>query len=267
MVHADDGTIALQESLTDRFTNLLNLQDDLARRFGHGAAPVAGGCGARSRTSSLAAYQSVAEANDLYLAASYRPAIEQLQRSIKLDDRYADAWALLGKSYGRLASVLVLDSSARTEFHNQALAASRRAAELSPTLYEAQVALALAYRRLEQFEPAREAAQRAINLNPRLAEGYEILATCYYSSPSYGCGRPRDPELAENLFRKALDLDPQLMTAHVGLATHIDWLGRPLEGLAYGEKLSPVGLTTWGFCGGAPPACCTRSEPTKPSRP
>ena len=55
-------------------------------------------------TSSLAAYQSVAEANDLYLAGRYRDAIERLQRSVKQDDTYAEAWALLGKSYGRLAS-------------------------------------------------------------------------------------------------------------------------------------------------------------------
>jgi serine/threonine protein kinase len=236
LVHADVGTIALQESLTDRFTNLLNLQDDLARRFVTALhrSPVGG---ARSRTSSLAAYQSVAEANDLYLAGRYRDAIERLQRSIKEDDRYADAWALLGKSYGRLASALTLDSSARTEFHSQALAASERAAELSPVLYEAQVALALAYRGLEQFEPARQAAQRAIDLNPRLAEAYEILANRYSSTPAYGCARPRDPDLAERLFRKAIELDPQLITAHQGLSANIGWLDRNLEALEYGDTL------------------------------
>ena len=72
-------------------------------------------------------------------------------------------------------------------------------------LYEAQVSLALAYRALEQFGPASQAAQRAIDLNPRLAEGYEILATSFYATPAYGCGRPRDPGLAERLLAKALN--------------------------------------------------------------
>lgn len=54
---------------------------------------------------------------------------------------------------------------------------------------------------------------------------------------SYGCGRPRDPELAERLFRKALELDPQLSTAHQGLGAHIDWMDRNLEGFEYGETL------------------------------
>ena len=60
------------------------------------AAPAGG---TPTGTSSLAAYQSVAEANDLYLTGRYRDAVERLQRSVKQDDTYAEAWALLGKSY------------------------------------------------------------------------------------------------------------------------------------------------------------------------
>ena len=63
--------------------------------------------GLKTRTSSLAAFQLVAEANDLYLAGRYQDAIERLQRSLKEDDKYAEAWALLGKSYGRLATALL----------------------------------------------------------------------------------------------------------------------------------------------------------------
>ena len=101
-----------------------------------------------------------------------------------------------------------------------------RAAEIRPTLYEAQVSLALAYRALEQFEPARHAAERAIELNPRLAEGYELLATSYYASPGYGCGRRRDPAIAERLYARALELDPQLGSAHGSLINHLAWMNR-----------------------------------------
>jgi serine/threonine protein kinase/TolB-like protein len=246
-----DGTIALQESLTDRFANLFSLQDGLALRFATALNESPAGR-TPTRTSSLAAYQSVAEANDLYLAGSYREAIERLQRSVKQDDAYAEAWALLGKSYGRLASATTLDSSAGAEFHSQALAAARRAADLSPTLYEAQVSLALAYRNLEQFAPAREAAQHAIDLKPRLAEAYEVLATCYYSSPAYGCARPRNPEMAEAFFKKAIALDPGLRTAYGGLAAHTGWMMEPAESDPPGGALPvpaiwaiDVGLMNW----------------------
>lgn len=230
LVDADVGTIALQESLTDRFANLLNLQDDLARRFVT-ALHQSPAVGLQTRTSSLAAYQSVAEANDLYLAGRYRDAIERLHRSVKQDDTYAHAWALLGKSYARLAQTTTLDSDARPEFHSQALNASLRAVEISPMLYEAQVSLALAYRALEQFEPARHAAQRAIDLNSRVAEGYELLATSYYATPAYGCARRRDPAMAERLYAKALELDPQLGSAHASLIHHLVWMNRPQPAL------------------------------------
>ena len=53
LVDADVGTITVQESLTDRFANLLNLQDDLARRF-VAALHQSPAIGSQRRTSSLA---------------------------------------------------------------------------------------------------------------------------------------------------------------------------------------------------------------------
>jgi hypothetical protein len=236
LVEADAETYLVQVSLTDRFTNLLTLQDDLARRFAGAldqssalalpAGRPSGGNDSRQRTSSLAAYQSVAEANDLYLNAQYRDAISRLQSSVREDARYADAWALLGKSYARLAQVTTLDTDERPELLSQALTASLRAAEINPALYEAQVSLALAYRGLEQIELSRQAAERAINLNGRLAEGYELLAETYKSSPAYGCGRRRDPQEAERLYRLALQFDPQLVTSRGGLAGQFGWMGQ-----------------------------------------
>ena len=235
LVDADAGTIVVQESLTDRFANLLTIQDDLARRFAgalHQSSalalqvPPSPGIDSRPRTSSLAAYQSVAESNDLYLAGRYRDAVARLQSSVRQDAGYAEAWALLGKSYARLASVNTLAGDGRSELLSQALTASLRAAEINPALYEAQVSLALAYRALEQSEPARQAAERAISLNARLAEGYELLAATYTSTPSYGCGRRRDPQMAERFYRKALELDPQLITSHLGLAGQFGWMGQ-----------------------------------------
>jgi serine/threonine protein kinase/tetratricopeptide (TPR) repeat protein len=233
LVDADANTFALQESLTDRFANLLNLQEELARRFA-AALDQSPAAGTQTRTTSLAAYQSVAEANDLYLADRYRDAIDRLQLSLNQDHAYADAWALLGKSYARLGTPGVIDSvGAQTQFNSQALKAAQQAATLAPTLYEAHVALALAHRGLEQAEPWRLAAQRAIVINPRLAEAYEILASYYWDAAAYGCARRRDGAEAERLYQKAIELDPQLMTAHWSRVTNMAWGDRDQAALDY----------------------------------
>ena len=224
LVDANAGTIAVQQSLTDGFANLLHLQDDLAQRFAT-ALHESPAAGLTPRTSSLSAYRSVAEANDLYLAGRYRDAVARLQDAIKQDAGYADAWALLSKSNARLAGASDIESSsARSEFQRQALGASLRAAEIAPRLYEAQVALALGYRGVGESELSRQATQRAIDINPRLAEAYEILANSYGAAPN--CQRRIDEERAESLYRRALELDPRLVTAHVLRATNLFW-GKP----------------------------------------
>ena len=68
LVEAESGAIKLQESLTDRFANLLQMEDNLAHRFASAlqdspAAPT------RVPTESLAAYRAVAEANTFYLSS------------------------------------------------------------------------------------------------------------------------------------------------------------------------------------------------------
>ena len=51
LVEADSGTIRAQESLTGRFTQILQLEDDLARKFADSLASGAHRVGALSGTS------------------------------------------------------------------------------------------------------------------------------------------------------------------------------------------------------------------------
>ena len=87
------------------------------------------------------------------------------------------------------------------------------------------MSLALAYRGLFQYKPAAQAAQRAIDLNPRLPEAYEIRRALYTSPPYGPCARRLDPDLAERLLGKALELDPQ-SPRRLSPAAHIGWTGR-----------------------------------------
>jgi TolB-like protein len=236
LVDANAGTITVQESLTDRFANLLQMEDDLARKFAATLqrSPTSG---SPHRTTSLVAYQTVAEANDLYLRGRMREAIERLKIAVQQDDRYPEAWALLGKSYSRLlASSVFTSSESPDEIVKQAVQASRRAVDLDPQLYEAQLALALSYRGGPQVESWRLAAQKAIDLNPRMPEAYAELGISYFATPAFGCARQRDPELAERLLRRGIELDPQSAPSRTALIYHLSWAGRELDALSEADQ-------------------------------
>ncbi len=234
LIEAESGAIKLQESLTDRFANLLQMEDNLAHRFA-GALQDSPAAVTRIPTASLAAYRAVAEANTLYLATQYRDAIQRLETAVAQDEGYADAWALLGKSYARLAGNRYLglaESGARSRFEQQALRAALRATELDSSLYEAQVSLALAHQAMGRTEPWRIAAQKAIELNPRLAEAYVLMSDSYRGGPAFACARQRDAVLAERFLARALELDPRSAAAYTALAMHLSWSGREAESLS-----------------------------------
>ena len=102
---------------------------------------------------------------------------------------------------------------------------------MNPSLYEAQVSLALAYQSMERIEPWRIAAQKAIELNARLAEAHVLMSDSYRSSPAYGCSRQRDAVLAERFLKRALELDPRSAAAYTSLTNHLAWAGREAESL------------------------------------
>lgn len=235
MVDTHTGTITLQESLTDRFDSLLRIEDELARRFATTLerTPTAA---RKVQTASLSAYESVARANDLYLDGRFSDAVQQLEHATTLDGNYADAWALLGKSYAQLSAPNNVDRGARTEILAKALSASQKAIALNPNLYEAQLALATTYQLQEEVESWRIAAQKAIDLNDRLAEGYVLLGDSYGASPGFGCSRKRDADLAERSYRKALQLNPSFGAAHARLITTLFWSGRVEDALRQSDE-------------------------------
>ena len=229
LIHAHTGTIAVQESVTDRFSNLLALENTVAARFAAAFEQTHSEAIPR-RTASLSAYKRLSQARELQLTGRYEEAAHDLELAVKHDPEYAHAWALLANNYGRLTSPATADDSERADFLHKALAAARRAVELDPALYEGQIALALTYRGMEEVELWRTAALKATELNPRLPEAYVLLGQSYFASPAWGCARQRDAELAERYFRKALQLDPRFGLAHNALIYHLAWADRTDEG-------------------------------------
>jgi TolB-like protein len=237
LVDARAGEIKAQERVTDRFDYILKLEDELARRL---ATKLEGGASAttstRDHTSSLEAYQVVTEARGAYAVSNYPEAIQQLERTVALDPQYADAWALLAKSYARVTSAASFASGSISELTAKAIGAARRAVQLSPASYDAHLALALAHRSAEQAQPWRDEARKALELNPRIAEGYGLLADAYSMNPNWGCVRDRDATVAQEYYRKALQIDPRSSAAYNNLAAHLSWTGSAEEALDVADE-------------------------------
>jgi DNA-binding winged helix-turn-helix (wHTH) protein/TolB-like protein/Tfp pilus assembly protein PilF len=235
LVDAVSGEIKAQESLTDRFANVLEVEDELARRFASSfAAGVAPRAAAPPR--SLEAYQAVTEARGFYADSQPARAIPLLERAVALDPQYAEAWALLGKAYGRTTAQSTFAASSIDAARDAATKAAERAVALAPEFYEAHVALALASQYFGRLSDWRREARRAIELAPRVAEPYIALADSFHASPNFGCGRDRDATIAIDYFRRAIALDPRNAAAYAGLAYHFNWLERIDEAIHIADE-------------------------------
>jgi eukaryotic-like serine/threonine-protein kinase len=242
MMEIGPGTIKAQESVTDRLDNLLQIEDALARRFASSLESGSAMARRRPETVSLKAYQAITEGRGLYASARWEPAHESFKRAVDFDSEYAEAWALLGKSYARLAAPSIIAEGSIHEYQSRALAAAKRAFELDPSSYEASVALALAYRATSQVDRWRTAAHDAIAINPRFSEAYALLGDSYADNAYYGCGRDRDSRLAVSYFRQALRLDPTIIAYHYNFSGALRWAGRfdeALEAANEGIRVHP----------------------------
>jgi Tfp pilus assembly protein PilF len=189
----------------------------LVVRGGRRPAGAAGG-----DTDNAQAYAAFAEGKALYAVRQYRGAITSLDRAIARDPNYGSAWALLAKTYGRLAQPVWAggaDASKRADD------AARHAAALAPGNADTRVALALAARARGDLATWRAEAQRAVDLDPRAAEAYALLGDSYTSVVN-ACNRDQDAERAESYYRKALELMPNLITAVSNRAGNLRRMGR-----------------------------------------
>ena len=145
----------VQESLTDRFANLLKLQDDLARRFAAALHQSPARSALRTRTLVVGGVsvrgRSQRPLSGRPLSRRHRAAAEFRQAGRHDTPRRGRCSARVtrGSRQARRST-----AEQRSELQSQALTASLRAVEINPTLYEAQVSLALAYRALEQIRAA-----------------------------------------------------------------------------------------------------------------
>ena len=121
---------------------------------------------------------------------------QMFERAIKLDPRFAGAWAGLATAHVHLFSW-----RGREPDLDNARKASSRALELAPELAEAHVAAGQGLSMDQRYAEAAVEFERAIELDPALFDGY------YYYARS--CFKAGDLENALRLFRQAQSVRPE----------------------------------------------------------
>ncbi len=165
---------------------------------------------ARSRPVNAQAFEAYLKGRDYlsqFTADSFGKAIEQFEQAIRLEPRYAAAYAGLAESWQNLEYVGAVPYA---EAHPKALGAAGKAADLDDSLAEAHAALGAVRSDEWDHQTAEKEFRRAIELHP----GY-VLAHVYFTTELRHQGR--GPEsIAEA--KRALSLDPLALLANEGLA-------------------------------------------------
>lgn len=120
------------------------------------------------------------------------------------------------------------------------LAYLHQAVEKDPTNPLAHSQLAVAYSMIghdkipDAFVQAKSAARKALELDPNSAEAYEVLAEIkLYSDWDDWSG-------AEQAFRQALALNPNLAMAHRNYSWYLNMMGRSAEGIAEMKRATEI---------------------------
>src|SRR6266436_2913289 len=269
LIKADDGFQLWSQSYDRETKDIFAVQDEIARAatealrlklLGTNGQPVA----STLRSANPEAYES-------YLQAQYfsgrgqskeelDKALAYTDKAIKLDQKYAPAWALRASVQNAMAEVALTDPS---EGFRKARNDAERAIALDPTLASAYLALARtqifcdwdwdaadtsltkaaalepgsveifrirSYRSrvLGNLDQAVRLYEQAVALDPLRTNSYSGLAYLLYVGGRY--------EEAQAALKKALDLNPQAAFVHLTLGKILIAEGKPQQALAEIEK-------------------------------
>jgi hypothetical protein len=163
---------------------------------------------------------------NLYTEDGWKKAIDYFNQAIRVDERYAPAWAGLADSYYQLSCTVLRPEQAIPD----ARVAATRALEIDDTLAEAHASLGVIK---SQYDWDRTGAERelarAVSLNPSYATAQQWLGMFYYAD-----GRFTEAEAA---FEKARQLDPLSLVIAVTATWPLPYLGREDEMISRVEQI------------------------------
>jgi TolB-like protein len=231
LVDLEADAVKAQETIDGSFANVLQLEDQLATRFAAKLNPRTSKVTRTEITADIQAYRLVSDARTQYALGRFAEALPLLQQAVERDPKYALAWAMLSKTLSRMAAPATVTGRPKPEVLKAALEAATSAVELAPGAVESQVALALAYRGLRDFDRMVDAARTAVAFDSHNGEARTLLATALSSSPGFGCPTSARPDEAEAAFREALRADPLQGSSYLNLTVHLWWMNRQVEAL------------------------------------
>jgi adenylate cyclase len=209
LLDASNGRHLWSDSYDRELTaaDLFAIQDEIATQVATTVADVQGVIPRtiskdtrRKRTEDLSSYECVLrlhEYNRVISAEAHRAALDCLERTVKADPYYSDAWAALSEIY---AEMHALGFNPKDNPLDLALDAAERAVALEPTSQHAQWAMAYTYFQRRDLENYLAAVDKVVRLNPNDAYylGYAGWAIAF--SGQWERGRA--------LIEKAIKLSP-----------------------------------------------------------
>lgn len=159
------------------------------------------------RTSSSARYyyEKGREQYLLLTPSNLRSAIDYFKRSLEIEENFAPSYAAASEAYSFLGFLSMEEREDYEEPFNAAHENVLKALRLEPNSYLTQRALALTFLHLHRKSDSREAAKRALELKPDDPESLYVLWEATGANPD------------SPLIKRALEINPNLVMAHLGL--------------------------------------------------
>ncbi len=150
-------------------------------------------------------YQKGRKSYLLFTPKGFKDAINYYNQAIEADPNFAPPYAGLGEVYSFIGYYKMEVKEEYEDSFNRSYENILKALKLGANTNDTQRALALSYLHLRRTNEAEAVVKRVVDLNPNDAESYYILWAV----------SGRDPE--NPYIKKALELDPNLVMAHIGL--------------------------------------------------
>ena len=175
VLHAVDAT-----GVNNRVFQLVDrLAERLVTELGIGLNPVERQRMSLDETSSLKAAEYFVRGGDYYSQynrASYEKALECYREAIRLDPKYAKAYAAMGDVLATLGFSRKKAGEAYMGLIREAKDAAKKAIAIDPNLGDGYRSLARIYGNEFEFYDSHTQAQKAINRNPNDADAWYLLA-------------------------------------------------------------------------------------------
>jgi len=238
LVKAADGTALWGKKYTRRLTDIIALEQELARDLCDEVrlkiAPPT------SRAPDPAAHAAYLQGNVEVMkdtTQSLQKGVEHFHRAVEIDPEYALPYAALAMVYGRMAR---LGMAPTRESIPQQIALANKALSLDETLPEAHWNLAFAALQMEDMPEYERRSARVLELNPNFAPAYVERANQLVLAERY--------EEAEAAYLHARSLDPLSVRVMTGYGGHLSYkrrFDRAVEVFRGATEQFPEAVNAW----------------------